>query len=59
MSDSVNWETCPTCRRPAVAVWKDGQPAAFDCPGQCQLTAEQVRAFRERRRSAMTWLTRS
>lgn len=58
MSDRVTWETCPVCHRPAAVGWIDGGPVEFDCPAGCRLNAEQVRAFADRRRPVMEWLTR-
>jgi hypothetical protein len=59
MSESVTWETCPTCERPAAVGWLQGKPVEFDCPAECRLEPEQLNAFADRRRPAMEWLTRT
>ena len=58
MSESVTWETCPTCERPAAVGWLDGNPVEFDCPAGCHLDRKQLSAFADRRRPAMEWFTR-
>jgi NTE family protein len=57
MSESVTWENCPTCERPAAVGWLDGSPVEFDCPSGCDVDAKQLSAFADRRRPAMEWLT--
>jgi|1186.fasta_scaffold90682_1 hypothetical protein len=59
MSDSVTWEQCPSCGRPAAVAWLDGVPAEFDCPAGCSLSEDQIGAFADKRRSPVEWLTRS
>lgn len=59
MSDSITWETCPSCRRPAAVGWLNGVAVEFDCPAGCSLTGDQIRAFADRRRSPAEWLSRS
>jgi hypothetical protein len=44
VSERVTWETCPECRRPAAVGWVDGDPVEFDCPQECTLTADELRA---------------
>jgi len=57
MSDSVTWETCPTCERPAAVGWLDGSPVEFDCTAGCDLDPKQLTALADRRRPAKEWLT--
>jgi hypothetical protein len=57
-SDQVTWETCPNCRRPAAAGWRNGIPVEFDCPAGCRISETQLRAFADRRRPAIDWLSR-
>jgi len=58
MSESVTWETCPTCERPAAVGWVEDSPVEFDCPAGCDLDPKQLSAFADRRRPAEEWLTR-
>lgn len=59
MSDSVTWETCPNCHRPAAVGWQNGMAVEFDCPAGCSITRDQVRAFADQRRPAVEWLSRT
>ncbi len=56
MTESVTWETCPTCDRCAAVGWHDELPVGFDCPNGCQLSTSQMLAFSARRRIAAGWL---
>ena len=58
MSESISWETCPICLRPAAVGWRNGRPVEFDCPARCRLDLTQLSAFAERRRPVVEWLTR-
>jgi hypothetical protein len=59
MSDSITWEQCPSCCRPAAVGWLDGVPVEFDCPAGCSLTEDQLCPFADKRRAPVEWLTRS
>ncbi len=47
--ESVTWEDCPHCRRPAAVGWVGGRPTEFDCPRGCRLSTEQLHALAARR----------
>ena len=58
MTESITWESCPTCHRPAAVGWLEGVPLEFDCPAGCRLTEVQIRAFADTRPSPAELSTR-
>ena len=59
MSDSISWQLCPSCCRPAAVGWLNEMPVEFDCVAGCRLSEDQIRAFADKRRPPVEWLTRS
>jgi CheY-like chemotaxis protein len=51
-SERISWEDCPNCGGLAAVGWRDGNPIAVDCAGDCQLRVEDVQISAARRVSA-------